>query len=299
MTRQFPKPGDRLERVELNHPGLHKGSVLVEVPAIDRQQNHISQIDPNHSLLPIAFDCLKDEGNERLSAHQLCERVAELKGTPKYVDSARTVQDKDEEIRQLRQQIREKDQTNRQQLDEKERQLGLLNQQLRQLQIENDQNARQKYEKERQLRLLNQQVKQLQLENDQNSSQKEEKERQLGHVNQQLETSEQAVAQFERRIAELEQQLNQREQQKTKASNREKELTSSKLRWRAGKRAPCKMSRWCDAVDDGNTVYVKKDICVNIYSYDVISDNWSQLPDCIYEKGSITVINGWLTTARV
>ena len=124
----------------MNHSGFRKGSVLVEVPEIERRQSHISQVDPNHSLLPIALDCLKDEGNERLSAHQLCERVAELKGTSKYVDSARTVQDKDEEIRQLRQQIREKDQSNRQQSEERERQLGLLNQQLRQLQIENDQN---------------------------------------------------------------------------------------------------------------------------------------------------------------
>ena len=131
LTRQFPKPGDRLERVELNHPGIRKKSILVEVSEIDRRQNHISQVDPNHSLLSIALDCLKDEGSERPSAHQLCERVADLKGMPKYSDSARVVRDKDEENQQLRQRIEEKDQTNRQQLlHEKERQIGLLNQQL-------------------------------------------------------------------------------------------------------------------------------------------------------------------------
>jgi hypothetical protein len=88
--------------------------VLVEVPEIDRRQNHISQVDPNHSLLPIALDCLKDKDSERPSAHQLCERVADLKGMPEYRDSARAVQDKDEVIQQQRQQIREIDQTNRQ-----------------------------------------------------------------------------------------------------------------------------------------------------------------------------------------
>ena len=146
LTQQFPKPGDRLERVELNHPGLRKGSVLVEIPEIDRRQNHISQIDPNHCLLPIALDCLKDEGDERPSVHQLCERVTDLKGMPKYIDSARTMQDKDEviqsqaihiiesehtislkkeEIQQLRQQLQqERDQVST------ERQ---LNQQLREL----------------------------------------------------------------------------------------------------------------------------------------------------------------------
>ena len=268
LTRQFPKPGDRLERVELNHPGIRKKSVLVEVSEIDRRQNHISQVDPNHSFLPIALDCLKDEGSERPSAHQLCERIADLKGMPKYRDSARAIQDKDEEIRQLRQQIREKDQTIRQQSEEGERQIGLLNQQL----------------------------KQVQLESDQNSRLKEEKERQLGRVNQQLGASEQVVAQFEGRIAELEQQLSQREQQKTKASSRGKELTSFKLTWREGKRAPCGMSRRCDAVVDGNTVYVVESDTVNIYSYDIISDRWSQLPDCVHRESSITVINGCLTT---
>ena len=88
-------------------------------------------------------------------------RVADLRGMPEYIDSAslRTVQDKDntevlqlltfrvvgkdciislkeEENQQLRQQIHEKDHTNRI-LEEKEKHLGQLNQQLRQLWIEN------------------------------------------------------------------------------------------------------------------------------------------------------------------
>ena len=153
LTRQFPKPEDRLERVELNHPGIRTRSVLVEIPEVERRQNHISQIDPNHSLLPVALNCLKDKDSERPSAHQLCERVADLKGMPKYRDSARAVEDRDdviqlqaicikekdciisskeEEIQQLRQQLHEKDQ----QMEERERQ---LNQPTRQLQQENDQ----------------------------------------------------------------------------------------------------------------------------------------------------------------
>ena len=116
LTRQFPKPGDRLQEVEFNHSGLPRGTVCTcaHVPEIDRRQNHISQINPNHSLLPIALDCLKDKDNECSSAHQLCDRVADLKGKSDYRDSDRAIQDKDEEIRQLRQQIREKDLTIRQ-----------------------------------------------------------------------------------------------------------------------------------------------------------------------------------------
>ena len=69
--------------------------MLVEVPEVERRQNHISQVDPNHSLLPIALNCLKDKDSKRPSAHQLCERVADLKRMPKYIDSTRTVQEKD------------------------------------------------------------------------------------------------------------------------------------------------------------------------------------------------------------
>ena len=136
----------------------------------------------------------------------------------------------------------------------------------------------------------------MQQERDQANRQLQEKDRQLGRVNQQLEASEQVVAQFERRITELEQQLSQREQQKTKASCTGKELTSFKLTLREGKRAPCEMSRLYDAVVDGNTVYVINSNTVSIYSYDVISDSWSQLPDCVRRDGSIAVINGCLTT---
>ena len=102
------------------------------------------------------------------------------------------------------------------------------------------------------------------------------------------------VAQFERRIAELEQQLSQREQQKTKANSASggKDL---KLRWRERKRTPCKMYRYCDAVIDGNTVYIRNEGTVNIYAYDVTSDSWSQLPNDIHRCGSLAVINGWLT----
>ena len=56
------------------------------------------------------------------------------------------------------------------------------------------------------------------------------------------------------------------------------------------------MHRWFDAVVDGNTVYVRDEGSVKIYSYDVTSDSWSQLPDCVQWSGSLAIINGWLTT---
>jgi hypothetical protein len=130
-------------------------------------------------------------------------------------------------------------------------------------------------ERERKLGQASQQHRQLQSENDQILREKamliEEKDRQLGHVIQQLEASKQVVAQFERQITELE----PREQQQIKASSEGNWpwQAAFKLRWRVGKKAPCKVHRWCDAVVDGNTVYVIAGGSVKISSYDIISDN--------------------------
>jgi serine/threonine protein kinase len=276
LTRQFPKPGNRLQEIEFSHPGIRARTVLVPVPEVERRQNHISQVDPNHSLLTIALDCLKDKDTERPSAHQLCERIADLKISSKYRDSTRIVQDRDDVIRS--QAIR--------MVSSKEEEIQQLRQQLQQ-------------ERDQANRKLEERVKQLQLESDQNLQetrrQLQEKEKQFGRVNHQLGASEQVVAQLERQIAELKQLLSQIEQQKMKASSRGEEPTSFKLTWRGGKKMPYKRSRQSDAVVDGNTVYVKKGHTVNIYSYDVTSDSWSQLPDCIHKSDSILIINGWLT----
>ena len=92
LTRQFPNPGDRIKKVEISHPGLPRGTVMVCIPEIDRRQNHINQIDPNNTLLPIALNCLKDKDSERPSAEQLCERIAAMKDGNMYSDSIRAVQ---------------------------------------------------------------------------------------------------------------------------------------------------------------------------------------------------------------
>ena len=84
LTQKFPKPGDRLQEVEFSHPGLPPGRILVQLPEINRQQNHINQINPDHLLLIIALNCLKDKHCECPSAHQLCERIADQKRMLRY-----------------------------------------------------------------------------------------------------------------------------------------------------------------------------------------------------------------------
>ena len=51
LTRLFPKPGDRMQKLELNHPGLPAGTVYVPVQEVNRRQNHIMiQITPSYQL---------------------------------------------------------------------------------------------------------------------------------------------------------------------------------------------------------------------------------------------------------
>ena len=107
LTRQFPKPGIRRQKVAANQPGL-PNTAEVPVAEVVRRQNHISQVDPNHPLLPIALDCLKDKDTERPSAQQLCERIASLKERPKYSESVTATQ---QELGQMAQQLQELQQT--------------------------------------------------------------------------------------------------------------------------------------------------------------------------------------------
>ena len=143
-TRQFPKPGNRWQEVEtaINHPGLPQGQVAVRVTEVDRRRNHISQVDPNHPLLPIALDCLKDKDSERPSAQQLCDRVASLKERPDYYESVITIQ---QENQQLGQQPAQQSKS-----EDKEKELEQLRgqlQQLRQYSKEKEQSLKQQLEK--------------------------------------------------------------------------------------------------------------------------------------------------------
>ena len=85
------------------------------VSEIERRQNHIGEIDPNHPLKQVALDCLKDRDVECPSAQQLCERVASLKEDPQYSEGVRVVEARssaeqgrsdegDRELRSLRRQ---------------------------------------------------------------------------------------------------------------------------------------------------------------------------------------------------
>jgi hypothetical protein len=78
------------------------------------RQNHIHGVDPNHPLLPISLNYLKDADGKRTSAHQLCERIAALKETAKYKNASEGVKDssgKEGQYEQLQHDLVKKDAT--------------------------------------------------------------------------------------------------------------------------------------------------------------------------------------------
>ena len=90
LMREFPKPGNRQEEIQIYHPRLPKGTLIETcISEVERRQNHISKIDPNHTFLPLSLDCLKDKDVERPTAQQLCERIEALKEGPQYSESIR------------------------------------------------------------------------------------------------------------------------------------------------------------------------------------------------------------------
>ena len=292
LTRQFPKPGDRRKEVEINHPGIPAGTVAeIKVPEIERRQNHISIIDPNHTLLQVSLDCLKDRDVERPSAQQLCERVAALKESPEYSESMRVAEDRNtaeqgrgderhREIRSLRQQHTQQVQGLQQ----------IIQSQVSRLE-EKDQALR---EKDVTIAAREQRIREQRDENEQLEREKnqviEEKEKQLGRVNQQLEECEQVIAQFQRQIAELEQL-----RPATDATPRSKQQSRARIKmtWREGRKSPCKMTSYYNGVTDGTTLYVRD--VKKVYAFTTSTSSWSQLPDSPTTYCPSVIVNNLLT----
>ena len=312
LSRQFPKPGNRKKRVPISLPGLPSDTMAeVPIPEIERRQNHISTIDPNHTLILIALDCLKDRSVERPSAQQLCERVAALKEGPQYSESVRAAEarstaehdERDRELRSLRQLHSQQvqglqqiiqSQTNH--LTEKDQSIARKDQIITQ----KDEALR---EKEVTITELRRQVNaSRQLEREKNAlikNNERELRQKIGEISQlerqlvqQLEENERIIAQFQRRISELE-----RLRAATNTTPIIKEQSSCrasiKLTWREGKNAPYRMSRYYGAAVNKDTLYVRDSS--SVYAYTISTSSWSQFSDSPTTFCSSVIVNNLLT----
>ena len=97
-TRLWPEPGSRTQIVEDSRYPM--GFTEMPIAESERRKNHIDLIDPTHPLLPIAIDCLKYRENERPSSEELCQRLAGLKESSRYV-----VRDQHDEIQALQRKV--------------------------------------------------------------------------------------------------------------------------------------------------------------------------------------------------
>ena len=241
VTQQFPKPGDR--QVTLDDPRYPQGTVKLCAPEIERRQNHIGTIDPNHPLKQIALDCLKDRDVERPSTQQLCGKVAALKEDPQYSESVRVVEarstaeqdrsdERDRELRSLRQQHSQQVQGLQQIIQsqticlaEKDQTIASKEQTITQNTETIAQQALYLREKERELAGKVEEIDRL--------------ERELRCANRQLEESKHVNAPIQRRTAELEQL-----RLATDTSSSKEQRSSNKLIWRDGEKAPHAVQLW-------------------------------------------------------
>ena len=289
ITREFPKPKDRFQTMELAHPTqpsrLYQARVLV--PEQERRQSHIKLIPAAHPLRPIALDCIKDRDAERPTAAQLCETLEQFKSTPLYASSVQQVRDRELQLTTQRQMIETKEQQLQEQrviIQDKDRQIQDKDQQIqdKDRQIRNrDQNQHEQLQstqqKNQQLRKMlevkNQQITELQRGTPQHGQTPRRHAQNLQPQLQQLQLSEDQ----------------QREVKKKPAS---KEL---RLKWRKGPKAPAVMSRGSSTII-GETVYVNGYNSRNVYAFHCNATQLSTLPQSPYIRSTLTTINSMLTT---
>ena len=326
LTQLFPKPGNRLQKVQFSHPDLPRGTLMVCVPEIDRRQSHISQIDQNNPLLQIALDCLRDQGEGRPSAIQLCRKLAKLKEGVEYSQSLKANQLTDSEKNKDAETERDDDQKNVLELQQTIQIQELL------LKESTDQNKQMIFKHHQVLQerdeiimknhqIIEQKDEALQFKDNEIQKLKEQiKERniQLELKNQNLEESEELIAQFGKRIEDLERELTDREVQahrdvvqtlsddnnqqaiaaqatasvKSDKVDKKIQLENFRLKWKLFRtRAPRKLRRGADVVANGNKVYITpfKLTDTTIHVFSLSRNSWLRLPSFPYNDFSLVV----------
>ena len=328
-TRQWPNPGPRTHNV--SYPNSPTGSIEMPVLETERRKKHIELIDPAHPFLPIAIDCLSYGGEDRPSAEELCQRLADFKETTKYrksilvfqAESGKTSADN------LKQQIRELQLVERSREEYLQREIQKLRKENQKL-IQNDDHNRKGTRGEQQ-------------QDGRTKTRKLRQQTSLDTVSIELDNSlpepQLLSLQTGLRSSRSLGQLNSTEHQLSPTSNTHwlshsplhqsskyrhppsrppppspksvqrrrfsdqlscvERMTQSLgfcklvLKWRDGGRAPSPLCRG-GAVVHNDVVYVIGS-CNKIYSYNCLTEKWSNLPDCPQQGSCLAIVNGLLT----
>ena len=286
MTREFPKPGKRYNRIQIQDLRYPQG-IEARVSEVERRKEHIDLIDHTHPLLAVAIDCLKDEEGERPSAQEICGRLAALKQAPQFTLSLReqaTPQQSTADegvVRELRDTIASKDEI----IDEKMRLITSKDQELAATIV--------RYQQE-----VQQQRRHMETATREKDHLLETKDSELQRLRQQAKEKERVITEIQqaslreaRRISQLEQQLKFRPE----ASSSGGVPVSMELKWREGRKALCAVFRGPDAVVQGSVVYLRVPNSHQVHGYNSTTNDWLQIPDCPHRLFSLAVVDNLLT----
>ena len=288
MTRLFPHPGDRRKEVEIENVGI----LEKRISECERRQDHICKIDQQNPLLAVALDCLKDKDIERPSTVELCGLVASLKQNRKYHESMSVSKEQSHKVAQREESLQ---QQHTQQIEDLQQTIQFQVVSLEekdQVIMQQDEAIAAGLQEIQQLREhFREQVHQLEQE-------RNTKDHEILTLTTQLEqiTSEKEMAMI--RISELELQLGKQDnQQQSMTSSGAEGKDSIKLKWREGKRAPCKLSKYfvgeVAVAVDGNSVYVVNK--TKIYAYNASTLAWSHLADSSFRGCALAFVGNLLT----
>ena len=202
MTRQFPDPGPAMRVVEDSRSPT--GTMNMPVLDSERRKSHIDLIDPTHTLLPTALDCLSYSEKDRPSAQDLCRQLAAVKEAPRYQLQIlqRELQDSQRRTHTLQGELRTKDQ----QLQDSQRRTHTLQRELqtKEQQLQDSQRRTHTLQQDSQ-----RQIQQLTHQMEEKQHTINDKETLLRELNQQLQSNEQVTAEFQRNLLQHKQTIKQ------------------------------------------------------------------------------------------
>ena len=291
-TQLLPEPGPRSQFVQ--DARSPTGSIEIPVLEPERRKNHIDLIDPNHSLLPIAIECLEYQDSERPSSEEICLMLSDIKGSSDYNENLQHVDKLRTEVGLPSQEgkLKAKEEINMWTIQRQQEEIRAKN-----IQLQEKDKLFQKKESQFQRKLATQ-------------------ERRIQQINHQLEEQQRITAMLQQsnsslqhKVKQLENHLNQQKRQAVRSSYPQPLLPHPEphhkphppptinekiaLEWRDGGKSPIIMERG-DAVSNRNIIYFVS-TCGESCSFNMITGKWNDLPKCPYGYSSLAIIYGHLT----
>ena len=309
VTRIWPNPGPRTQRVQVNDPNFQSQQVLVVVPELERRREHLDLVPPTHPLRQLALNCIKEKEEERPTAEQLCSDLVALKESAAYRDS---LQQAPEDVAVWAPPAR--DQEVEQQLRERESRVEELTREVQQLHLEKEEDTTHKDQLQWQIQTKNEEIQQYQQANSQLQRDNHQYQGQNHHLLQEIHALQERGRESEQLVAALQQSVEQKDTEiwtkDRSLQEKEREIGELqqrvregkavapgplKLKWRDGPPTPSESCGYSVAVS-GDMVYCRD--CVSdtkVLMFNSGTEQWTVLPKCPKEYFSIAVVNGQLT----